>query len=415
MALPEAARAADHHAPGSTLKFDPVTVIGLPTGRCNLSPTCKSRVVPSSVEATARAAVFPAPLRWRDELAFVIKAARPGFWLTAMWFYLLPLAGRPVLDSVDFWFGLVFVAFPFGLFIYGWNDVADAEDDRFNRRKGNYLFGARGTAAQLRRLPSIILAVHGGCAAFMTWRYGPRILWWYLALGVATALYNLPRFGFKGRPVLDLLNQAGYLLVFQVATLINDVPGAHWTTMVFGVSFAMHSHLLGEILDLEPDRCAGRRTTALLLGAVRSKFLLSAFLIWEAWFVWNFFDQRAVAGALGAGAAWFVLDATALFGSRNYPGWLARFFLVGWNVVALVTAPWVWGHAPFSGRDASTHNGRHLVPSQPELFQQQPQLLESRGVGRLDHVGVGPEQIRLVHVHLRRGRGQHEDDGRLEP
>jgi 4-hydroxybenzoate polyprenyltransferase len=286
----------------------------------------------------------------REELIFILKASRPGFWLTAIWFYLLPLAQRPVLRTFDFWFGIAFVSFAFGLFIYGWNDVGDVEDDQFNTRKGNFLFGARGTREQLRRLPWIIIALHLTCGAFMTWRYGPRVLWWYLALTAATALYNWPRLGFKRWPLLDLLNQAGYLLVFDIATLINAAPPTHWITMLFGVSFAMHSHLLGEILDLDADQLAGRRTTAILLGAVKSKFVLTAFLVWEAWLVWHFFDQRAVAMALAAGAAWFVLDALYFFGPRAYPNWLTRFFLLGWNIVALATMPWVWTHAPFAPR-----------------------------------------------------------------
>ncbi len=296
------------------------------------------------------ARVPPNTLPWRGEILFILKASRPGFWLTAIWFYLLPLAQRPVLRTFDFWFGLAFVSFAFGLFIYGWNDIGDVEDDRFNTRKGNFLFGARGTREQLRRLAWIIVAVHLGCGAFMTWRYGAHVLWWYVALSMATAIYNWPRLGFKRWPVLDVLNQAGYLLVFDIATTINGVPATHWTTMLFGVSFAMHSHLLGEILDLDADQLAGRRTTAILLGPVRSKLVLVLFLLWEAWLAWDLFRQPLVALAFAAGAGWFMLDALCLFGPRAYPNWLTRFFLLGWNLIALGTMPWVWLNAPFSPR-----------------------------------------------------------------
>jgi 4-hydroxybenzoate polyprenyltransferase len=246
--------------------------------------------------------------------------------------------------------GIAFVSFAFGLFIYGWNDVGDVEDDQFNTRKGNFLFGARGTREQLRRLAWVIIAVHIACGAFMTWRYGARVIWWYAALAGATAIYNSPHIGFKRWPVLDLLNQAGYLLVFNIATMINSAPPTHGTTMLFGVSFATHSHLLGEILDLDADKLAGRRTTAVVLGAVKSKLLLTVFLCWEAWLVWNLFAQPIVALAFVAGALWFVVDALWLFGARTYPNWLSRFFLHGWNMVALATMPWVWAHVPFAPR-----------------------------------------------------------------
>ena len=94
----------------------------------------------------------PCQLQTGSTLRFVLQTARPGFWLTAIWFYLLPVAQQPVWDSPAFWLGVFFVSFPFGLLIYGWNDIVDRENDRRNARKGSFLFGARGTDEQLRRL-----------------------------------------------------------------------------------------------------------------------------------------------------------------------------------------------------------------------------------------------------------------------
>src|SRR5688500_17369764 len=137
----------------------------------------------------------------REEILFVLKASRPGFWLTAIWFSLRPLAPQVRTLGFDFWFGIAFVSFAFGLFIYGWNYVAYVEYDRFNARKGNYLFGARGTRVQLSRLYAWIITLHLACALFMTWRYGPRVIGWYAAFCAATSLYNWPRIGFKRWPV----------------------------------------------------------------------------------------------------------------------------------------------------------------------------------------------------------------------
>ena len=52
---------------------------------------------------------------------------------------------RHVFHSAGFWLGLLYVTFPLGLIIYGWNDIADADIDSFNPRKGTFLFGARGS------------------------------------------------------------------------------------------------------------------------------------------------------------------------------------------------------------------------------------------------------------------------------
>jgi 4-hydroxybenzoate polyprenyltransferase len=166
------------------------------------------------------------------------------------------VAQRPVWTSFSFWLGVFFVSFPFGLLIYGWNDIMDAEIDRQNPRKGSFLFGARGTDAQLHRLPWIIALVHLPFLLLFTVWLGPHMLGWYAALIAAAALYNAPRFGFKNFPVVDVLNQCAYWLVFYVSSAVNHVPQLPGQTMLFGVMFAMHSHLLGEVMDLEPDPAA---------------------------------------------------------------------------------------------------------------------------------------------------------------
>jgi 4-hydroxybenzoate polyprenyltransferase len=272
---------------------------------------------------------------------FILKASRPGFWLTAVWFYLLPVAQQPIWNSPAFWLGVFFVSFPFGLLIYGWNDIVDRENDRRNARKGSFLFGALGTDEQLRQLPWIIALVHLPFALLFAFWLGPHMLGWYAVLVAATGVYNLPRFGFKNFPLVDVLNQAAYLLVFYVSSAINHVPQLPWQTMLFGVMFAMHSHLLGEVMDLEPDRLAGRRTTALVLGAVPTKLLIGMFLAVEAVLVAVSFNNWIVTTFLACGAGWFVVDAI-VFRARPYPEWLARMFLLGWNVMAIASAWYVW-------------------------------------------------------------------------
>ena len=92
------------------------------------------------------------------------------------------------------------MTFPLGLLIYGWNDVVDFEVDRFNPRKGTYLFGARGTPERLARLPWRIALMQVAFAILFTLLLGPEALAWFAALIVPTALYNRRPFAFKGRP-----------------------------------------------------------------------------------------------------------------------------------------------------------------------------------------------------------------------
>ena len=67
---------------------------------------------------------------------FLMQVSRPGLWSTTALFYLLPLGREDFAHSGRLWLGLVFVLFPLALLLYGVNDLADAEADQYNPRKG---------------------------------------------------------------------------------------------------------------------------------------------------------------------------------------------------------------------------------------------------------------------------------------
>jgi len=281
----------------------------------------------------------------RSEAVFLLQASRPGLWLTAIAFYMLPLGQRAVFHSLAFWLGALYVSFPMGLLLYGWNDIVDYEADRLNPRKGTFLFGARGTREQLRRLPLRIALVQLPFVVAITMLGGTKMLLCFTGMMAAAALYNWPRYGFKARPPLEILNQAGYLFVFLLSSWINDAPLLPWATLLFGALFAMHSHVFGEVMDLEPDRAAGRRTTATVIGRVPAKLLMTVLMLAEAGLVARFFGAKPVAGFLLVSAAWFVVDATVLWRSRPYSNRQMRFFLLAWNAIAVISMPWLWSRA----------------------------------------------------------------------
>jgi len=298
--------------------------------------------------ATTAPKAFEIETENSSPLSFLIKSSRPGLRATSVWFYVLPLGRRHVFQHPEFWLGIVYVTFPLGLMIYGWNDVADAEIDRFNPRKGTFLFGARGSKDELRRLPWHIAAVQGAFAAVLASIDGPRVLLWFVALVGFTAIYNLPRYGFKSHPPFDILNQAGYLLVFVLSSWVNHAPQLRWPAMLFGALFAMHSHVFGEVMDIGPDRSSGRRTTATDIGAIRSKLLIAAMLAGESFLAYKWIADFWIAGALAFGAAWFILDALVFWRDRPYTLVQMRVFLLGWNAIAVASMKWVWSTAQFT-------------------------------------------------------------------
>jgi 4-hydroxybenzoate polyprenyltransferase len=277
-----------------------------------------------------------------SNFAFLIQVSRPGLWSTTAMFYLMPLGHADLLHSGKLWLGLFFVLFPLGFLLYGVNDIVDAEADRLNPRKGTFLFGSRGAREQLAALKWQVAVVQIPFLLPFYFLVGPRILWWYATLLLAVGLYNAPRLGWKGRPPFDVLIQASYLLVFVLSSWLNKAPQLPWQSFLFGALFAMHSHVFGEVMDIEPDRLSGRTTTATLIGRVPAKFLIAGFLCIETALVYFYFQDTIIAGFLALGMLWFVLDAGAIWKNRAYSPTEMRLFLWGWNIAALLGILWNW-------------------------------------------------------------------------
>ena len=281
-----------------------------------------------------------------SDLVFILQASRPGLWSTQVWFYLLPLGQRNVFHSAAFWLGALYCAFPLGLLLYGWNDYVDFEIDRINPRKGTFLFGARGSREQLHRLPIAMALVQLPFVIFFLHVAGARVLLFFAgSIAIGGMLYNWPRYGWKSRPPLELLNQSGYLLVFVLSSWLNRAPQLPWQAMLFSTMFAMHSHLFGEIMDIEPDRASGRRTTATVIGRVPTKFLIATLLAAECAQVFACFHDLALSAFLLASALWFVLDAVLVWREKPYTPKQMRFAMLAWNVIAIGSMPWVWWKA----------------------------------------------------------------------
>ncbi len=274
------------------------------------------------------------------DFVFLLQVSRPGLWLTTALFYLMPLGHSINFSSAKFWIGLVYVLIPLGFVLYGVNDIVDADDDRLNPRKGTFLFGSLGRGEQLASLRWKIVALQIPFAIVFFFWIGAKVLLWFAVLLVAVALYNAPRIAFKSRPPLDVLMQASYLLVFVLSSWMNGLPQPPWQTFVFGALFAMHSHLFGEVMDIVPDRAAGRTTTAVRIGAVQTKLLIAGFLGAEVALVaWSYHD-RVISAFLAAGMVWFVADALWLWRSKPYSARVMTLFMWLWNAAALLSIVW---------------------------------------------------------------------------
>ena len=281
----------------------------------------------------------------QSDFQFLLQVSRPGLWTTTALFYLMPLGHSLAFTSVRFWTGLLYVLIPLGFILYGVNDIVDAEADRLNPRKGTFLFGSLGRTEQLAALRWQIVALQIPFAvAFLVW-LGPRVLLWFGVLLLAVVLYNAPQIRFKSRPPFDVLIQVSYLLIFLLSSWVSGAAQLPWQTFVFGGLFAIHSHLFGEVMDIAPDRESGRTTTAVRIGAVRTKLLIAASLSLEAALVVGYFHDLVIAGFLVAGVFWFVSDACWLWKERQYSTKTMKLFMYAWNGAAVLLIAWDYSQA----------------------------------------------------------------------
>jgi 4-hydroxybenzoate polyprenyltransferase len=204
-----------------------------------------------------------------SRLRSLLVLSRPRFWLY--------LAG-PVLVGVAFGadavadlvtprtlalFGYFLV--PANLLLYGVNDVFDRDVDAANPKKA----GREGRYAGDPVVPAVVVASFLlGLALFPV---VPPVAWPHLAgfllLGVA---YSAPPLRLKTTPPLDSLSNGLYVLpgAAAYATVAGVQPPL--AALVGGWLWAMAMHTFSAIPDVEPDRAAGIRTTATVLGPPRT-------------------------------------------------------------------------------------------------------------------------------------------------
>jgi len=275
-------------------------------------------------------------------LVFYLKVSRPGLWFATLWLYLLPTSQMDIWDKPAFWFGLFYVCFPLNFLVYGWNDIVDQETDAVNPRKDTFWFGALGTADQLEDLWKPMVIVQLLFYPPLIYYGGLKMLILLAAFLLINGLYNLPKHGLRSRPPLELLCQIGYLLVAPLSIFVNDTEMLPWTTFFYLLLFAVQSHLIGEVMDIEPDRKAGRKTTATILGIKKTKLLIIAIVFTEVSLLFLVYNEYIFGSMLAIGLLWLLIDLFLIFKSTRYKVGQMKLFALLSNIVAIMSMAYVW-------------------------------------------------------------------------
>jgi 4-hydroxybenzoate polyprenyltransferase len=192
---------------------------------------------------------------------------------------------------------------PANVYLYGVNDIFDAEIDRLNPKKGDRELQYQGD----RILVMAVLV--SGLLGLSLLTIVPKVAsYWLLGFLLLGGAYSAPPLRLKTRPPFDSLSNGLYILpgAAAYATLSGGQPPA----LAIGGAWlwAMAMHTFSAIPDIEPDREGGIETLATKLG--------------EHWSLWY-------CGAcwLGAAGAFGLLDFRAGLVLGVYP------VLVGWYLV----------------------------------------------------------------------------------
>lgn len=280
-----------------------------------------------------------------NKLIFYLKVSRPGLWFATIWLYILPTSHMDIWASSSFWYGLFYVCFPLNFLVYGWNDMVDQETDALNPRKDTFWFGARGSSEQLKELWKPILIAQIIFFPYITYLGGNKMWLLLLAFVIINGLYNLPKHGLRSNPPLELLCQVGYLLIVPLSIWLNHTDILPWTTYFYLLLFAFQSHLIGEVMDIEPDRKTGRKTTATVIGMKNAKLLIILIVLSEVMLLFTVYQEYIFGSMLAIGLLWLIIDLFFIFKTNTYTLSQMKLFGVLSNLVAIVSMAYVW----FSG------------------------------------------------------------------
>lgn len=271
-----------------------------------------------------------------------LKISRPGLWFATVWIYLVPLSfDDKFWEQPTFWVGFFFVTFPLNYLVYGLNDFNDVASDQVNERKGNFLFGAKASKENLRKVPIRITLAVLPFIVYFTIEVGQYMFLLLFVMIVVNIMYNFPPIKIKERPPFEILIQVGYVLISVFSVLLNDVEMIPWQTLLYLSLFAFQAHIAGEIMDIEPDILSRKKTTATLIGRKKTKYLMIGLLAVEVYILSSWFNDYILAGILAIFAFWMILDVTIFFKGDPYSQPQMKLFGFGMNVVAIFTMIWV--------------------------------------------------------------------------
>jgi len=199
-----------------------------------------------------------------SRLRRLLKRSRPRFWLYLAGPVVVGVAyGAPDVSALFSAPALVLFAYfllPANVFLYGVNDVFDADIDTENPKKDDLEVRYAGD----RLVVGLVVVSALAGLAIAAWL--PAAAPWIVGFLFLGAAYSAPPLRLKTSPPLDSASNGLYVLpgVAAYAALAGANPPLE--AIVGGWLWTMAMHTFSAIPDIEPDRRAGIDTLATVLG-----------------------------------------------------------------------------------------------------------------------------------------------------
>lgn len=200
---------------------------------------------------------------------YLLRLSRPRFWLYLSGPVLVGIvyAAESVSDLFQPIALALFVYFlvPANVFLYGVNDIFDADIDTHNTKKADREIRYEGS----QFVVAVVLAcgLLGGAFVSILPREAIVSLIGFLVLAIE---YSAPPFRFKTTPGLDSLSNGLYIVPGITAYAAIEGTYPPLAAVAGGWLWTMGMHTFSAIPDIEPDRRAGIETTATVLGERRT-------------------------------------------------------------------------------------------------------------------------------------------------
>jgi 4-hydroxybenzoate polyprenyltransferase len=213
------------------------------------------------------------------KISTLIEISRPKFWGylggTFLVGYTIGIQDLTEFYTLTFFYLLFFFLLPANFFLYGINDLFDQDTDQYNSKKGQQehrLQKTESTKLVLFLLLSLLLAL----PAFLLLPSLIARIFFILFIFLA-AFYSAPPLRFKSKPIIDSASNVLYILPGLIGYQLT-ANQLSWPIMLAISCWAVAMHLFSAIPDIEADKKAQLKTSAIFFGQTPSLLLCS--LLW---------------------------------------------------------------------------------------------------------------------------------------